>query len=76
MKKEKKKKKRDCQKLRLKSDSGSLHVVLFTEMLLSYELRKCHVVFSVSITHKSKIRELSDENKVIEIELWWCQTNF
>ena len=34
------KKKRDGQKLRLKSDSESLHVMLFTEMLLSYELWK------------------------------------
>ena len=37
---EKKKEKRDGQKLRLKSDSGSLHVVLFTEIPLSYELWK------------------------------------
>ena len=35
-----KKKKKDGQKLRLKYDSGSLHVVLFTEMPLSYELWK------------------------------------
>ena len=34
------KKKRDGQKLRLKSDSESLHVMLFTEMPLSYELWK------------------------------------
>ena len=27
-------------------------------------------VFSVSITHNSKIRELSDENIIIETELW------
>ena len=36
----KKKRKKDGQKLRLKSNNGSLHVVLFTEMLLSYELWK------------------------------------
>ena len=40
MKKERKKKEKDGQKLWLKSDSGSLHVVLFTKMLLSYELWK------------------------------------
>ena len=34
------KKKRDGQKLQLKSDSESLHVMLFTEMPLSYELWK------------------------------------
>ena len=33
-------KKKDGQKLRLKFDSGSLHVVLFTEMPLSYKLWK------------------------------------
>ena len=33
-------KKRDGQKLQLKSNSGSLHVVLFIEMPLSYELWK------------------------------------
>ena len=27
-------------------------------------------VFSVSITHNSKIRELSDGNRVMETELW------
>ena len=37
---EKKKKKKDGQKLRLKSDSGSLHVMLFMEIPLSYELWK------------------------------------
>ena len=36
--KKEKKKKRDGQKLWLKFDSGSLYVVLFTEMPLSYEL--------------------------------------
>ena len=39
-KKEKKKKKKDGQKLRLKANSGSLYVVLFTEISLSYELWK------------------------------------
>ena len=34
----KERKKKDGQKLRLKADNGSLHVVLFTEMSLSYEL--------------------------------------
>ena len=38
MKKERKKKEKDGQKLWLKADSGSLHVVLFMEMLLSYKL--------------------------------------
>ena len=55
--------------------SGS-HVYLITKMPLSYELwkLKTHNVFLVSITHNSKIRELSDENRVIvhqsDIELW------
>ena len=38
--KKEKKKKKDGQKLQLKSNSGSLHVVLFTEIPLSYELWK------------------------------------
>ena len=42
---EERKKKRDGQKLWLKSDSGSLHVVLFTEMSLSYELWKLKTAF-------------------------------
>ena len=33
-------KKNDGQKLRLKADNGSLHVVLFMKMSLSYELWK------------------------------------
>ena len=33
-------------------------------------------VFSVSITHNSKIRELSDGNKKLETELWCSQTDF
>ena len=32
-------------------------------------------MFSVSITHHSKIKELSDENRVMETEWWWCQTD-
>ena len=36
----KKEKKKDGQKLRLKSDSRSLNVVLFTKMPLIYELWK------------------------------------
>ena len=36
-------KKRDGQKLQLKSNSGSLHVVLFIEMPLSYELCKLKI---------------------------------
>ena len=33
-------------------------------------------VFSVSITHNLKIRELSDGNRIIETELWTSQTTF
>ena len=33
-------------------------------------------VFSVSITHNSKIRELSDENRVIESELSFAKQPF
>ena len=44
MMKEKKKKKRDGQKLRLKADSGSFYVVLFMKMPLSYELWKLKIV--------------------------------
>ena len=33
-------------------------------------------MFSVSITHNSKIRELSDGNRVIETELSFGQTTF
>ena len=46
--------------------SGSLHVCLITKMPLKTELWKLKThffVFSVSITHHSKIRELSDGNK-------------
>ena len=33
-------------------------------------------VFSVSITHNSKIRELSDRNSVMEIELSFAKQPF
>ena len=33
-------------------------------------------VFSVSITHNSKIRELSDENRVMETELSFAKQPF
>ena len=33
-------------------------------------------VFSVSITHNSKIRELSDRNKVMETELSFAKQPF
>ena len=47
---------------------------LIAILRLSYELwvmetENSQNVFSVSITHNSKIRELSDENKVIETKL-------
>ena len=34
------------------------------------------LLFSVSITHNSKIRELSDGNRVMETELSFGQTTF
>ena len=40
MKKERKKKKKRWSKVAVVTNSGSLHVVLFTEMPLSYELWK------------------------------------
>ena len=33
-------------------------------------------VFSVSITHNSKIRELSDGNKKLKTELWFAKQTF
>ena len=33
-------------------------------------------MFSISITHNSKIRKLSNRNRVMEIELWTSQTTF
>ena len=33
-------------------------------------------VFSVSITHNSKIRKLSDGNKKLETELWLAKRTF
>ena len=63
-----KKEKKNGQKLRLKFDSRSLHVVLFTKMSLSYELWKQKTqLFSVSKTHNSKIRKLSDKNRVMVV---------
>ena len=55
------------------------HVCLITKMSLSYELWKlktAKMCFSVSITHNSKIRELSDENKKLETELWLAKPTF
>ena len=34
------------------------------------ETENSQKVFSISITYNSKIRELSDGNKKLEIELW------
>ena len=62
--KRKKKKSKGGQKLRL----WVFYVCLITILPLSYELWKLKIVkscFSVSITHKSKIRELSDGNRVM-----------
>ena len=49
------------------------HVCLITKMSLSYELWKLKTakrLFSVSISHNSKIRKLSNGNKKLETELW------
>ena len=40
------------------------------------EIENNQNVFSVSITHKSKIKELSDENRVMEIELSFVKQPF
>ena len=40
------------------------------------EIENSQNVFSVSITHNSKIRELSDGNRVMETELSFGQTIF
>ena len=40
------------------------------------ETKNSQNVFSVSITHNSKIRELSYENRVMETELSFGQTTF
>ena len=40
------------------------------------EIESSQKAFSVSITHNSKIRELSDENKKLEIELWLAKQTF
>ena len=37
------------------------------------ETENSQKLFSVSITHNSKIRELSDENKVMETELLFAK---
>ena len=44
MKKERKKKKKRWSQVASMIENGSLHVVLFTEMLLSYELWKLKTV--------------------------------
>ena len=55
---------------------------LITILPLSYELWKLKTaensqkLFSVSITHNSKIRELSYGNRVMETELSFGQTTF
>ena len=40
------------------------------------ETENSQKVFSVSITHNSKIRELSDENKKLKTELWLAKPTF
>ena len=40
------------------------------------EIENSQKLFSVSITHNSKIRELSDGNRVMETELLFGQTTF
>ena len=40
------------------------------------ETEKCLLLFSVSITHNSKIRELNDGNRVMKTELSFDQTTF
>ena len=55
---QKKKKVKSCSRC---SDSGSFRVCLITKMLL--EIENTSNVFSVSITHHSKIEKLSDGNK-------------
>ena len=40
------------------------------------ETENSQKVFSVSITHNSKIRELSDGNKKLETELWLAKQTF
>ena len=40
------------------------------------ETKNSQKVFSVSITHNSKIKELSDGNKKLETELWLTKQTF
>ena len=40
------------------------------------ETENSQKLFSVSITHNSKIRELSDGNRIIEIELLFAKQTF
>ena len=40
------------------------------------EIENSQKLFSVSITHNSKIRELSDRNRVMEIELSFAKQPF
>ena len=40
------------------------------------ETENSQKVFSVSITHNSKIKELSDGNKKLETELWPAKQTF
>ena len=40
------------------------------------ETKNSQKLFSISITHNSKIRELSDRNRVMKTELLFDQTTF
>ena len=40
------------------------------------ETENSQKLFSVSITHNSKIRELSDGNRIMEIELLFAKQTF
>ena len=68
-----KKKVKSCQKLRLGTVCGSPIVFNYNIAIELWvmETKSSQNVFSVSITHNSKIRELSDGNRVIV-----CQTIF
>ena len=65
------KKKKKSQKLLLVLFTGSLCVFNYKNVieLRVMEIENSQNVFSVSITHNSKIRELSDENRVMKTEL-------
>ena len=71
-KKGKKKKVKSGQQLSLGIVCGSLCVFNYNIVIELWvmETKNSQNVFSVSITHNSKIRELSDGNRVMEIELW------